>query len=72
MVKPIMNLAKRLVMISPARGGATLTRLATSTEVSGTTGQYFSMTRAKEPARLARDLDVERQLIEVSRKLVGL
>lgn len=72
LVKPIMNLAKRLVMISPARGGATLTRLATSTEVSGTTGQYFSMTRAKEPARLARDLDVERQLIEVSRKLVGL
>jgi NAD(P)-dependent dehydrogenase (short-subunit alcohol dehydrogenase family) len=72
LVKPIMNLAKRLVMISPARGGATLTRLATGTDVAGVSGQYFARSQIKEPARLARDRDVERRLLEVSRRAVGL
>ena len=72
LVKPIMNLAKRLVMISPARGGATLTRLATSDDVAGVSGQYFAMSRAKQPARLARDRDVEEQLVAISRELVDL
>lgn len=72
LVKPIMNLAKRWVMISPEHGGATLTRLATSADVAGVTGQYFDRDRIKEPARLAMDRAVEQRLIEVSRDFVGV
>ncbi|MCW2784820.1 MAG: short-chain dehydrogenase [Marmoricola sp.] len=72
LVKPIMNLAKRLVMISPARGGAALTRLATNDDVAGLSGQYFTKDRVKEPARLARDRHVEQRLLQVSRQAVAL
>jgi retinol dehydrogenase-14 len=71
-VKPIMNAAKRVLMISPERGGATLTRLATSPDVAGLSGQYFALNRVNEPARSARDVTVEQRLVDVSRELVGL
>ncbi|MFL6022804.1 MAG: SDR family oxidoreductase [Marmoricola sp.] len=70
--KPVLAVAKRLLMVSPAEGGATLTYLATSPEVEGRSGGYYEKNRIKEPSELAQDDRVGQQLVEVSRKLVGL
>jgi retinol dehydrogenase-14 len=70
--KPILAVAKRLFMVTPAQGGATLTYLATSAEVEGRSGGYYEKNRIKEPSELAQDEQVGRRLVEVSRSLVGL
>ncbi len=70
--KPILAVAKKLFMITPAEGGATLTYLATSPEVEGLSGGYYEKNRIKEPSELAHDEAVTRRLVETSRELVGL
>lgn len=70
--KPILNLAKRFFMITPAEGGATLTYLATDDEVAGRSGGYYEKNQLKEPSHLALDEELGRRLVEVSRRLVGL
>jgi len=70
--KPILAVAKKLFMVSPAEGGATLTYLATNAEVEGRSGGYYEKNRIKEPSELARDDEVAQKLDRVSRKLVGL
>jgi NAD(P)-dependent dehydrogenase (short-subunit alcohol dehydrogenase family) len=70
--KPILAVAKKLFMVSPEDGGATLTYLATNDEVEGRTGGYYEKNRIKEPSELAQDDAVGRKLVDVSRKLVGL
>jgi NAD(P)-dependent dehydrogenase (short-subunit alcohol dehydrogenase family) len=70
--KPILAVAKRLLMVSPAEGGATLTYLATNAEVEGRSGGYYEKNKIKEPSELAQDGAVGRKLVEVSRGLVGL
>lgn len=70
--KPILAVAKRFFMITPAEGGATLTYLATSPEVEGLSGGYYEKNRIKEPSELAHDEAVTSRLVETSRQLVGL
>jgi NAD(P)-dependent dehydrogenase (short-subunit alcohol dehydrogenase family) len=70
--RPFLNVAKKVVMISPATGGARLTFLATSPEVEGRSGGYYQQDRVKEPADLARDATLGRRLVARSRELVGL
>jgi retinol dehydrogenase-14 len=70
--KPVLSLAKRFLMISPAEGGATLAYLATSPEVEGSSGGYYEKNKLKEPSELAQDAGLGRRLVEVSRELVGL
>ena len=70
--KPVLTIAKKLFMVSPTEGGATLTYLATNAEVEGRTAGYYEKNRLKEPSELAQDEQVGRRLVEVSRKLVGL
>ncbi len=70
--KPILAVAKKLLMITPAEGGATLTYLATSPEVEGLSGGYYEKNRIKEPSELAHDEAVTSRLVETSRQLVGL
>jgi retinol dehydrogenase-14 len=70
--KPILSIAKKFFMISPAEGGATLTYLATSPQVEGLSGGYYEKNRLKAPAELAQDDAVARRLVETSRRLVGL
>ncbi|MBO9524403.1 MAG: SDR family oxidoreductase [Nocardioidaceae bacterium] len=70
--RPVLNLAKRIVMISPAEGGARLTYLATGAQVEGANGGYYEKDKIKEPAKLALDDAVGDRLVEVSRKMVGL
>jgi retinol dehydrogenase 14 len=70
--RPVLAVAKRISMISPAQGGARITHLATSPEVEGVTGGYFNNDRETTPSEIARDAAVGRRLDQVSRKLVGL
>jgi retinol dehydrogenase-14 len=70
--KPILAVAKSLLMISPAQGGQTLVYLATSPEVEGKTGLYFEKNRPRTPASLARDETLARRLWSESARLVGL
>ena len=70
--RPVLAIAKRLVMISPADGGKTITFLATSPEVEGKTGGYYEKNRLKRPAALALDDALGERLAEESAKLVGL
>jgi len=70
--KPILAVAKKLFMVSPAEGGATLTYLATNAEVEGRTGGYYEKNRIKEPSELAQDEEISQRLVQVSREMVGL
>jgi len=70
--RPILAVGKKLFMVSPAKGGARITYLATSPEVEGRTGGYYEQDELKEPAKLAQDAAVGERLVEVSRDLVGL
>ncbi len=71
-LQPVLDLVKRLAMISPAEGGATLTYLATNADVDGCSGGYYTKNQLKEPSALAQDGAVGRRLVEVSRTMVGL
>jgi NAD(P)-dependent dehydrogenase (short-subunit alcohol dehydrogenase family) len=70
--RPVLAVAKRLLMVSPATGGARLAYLATSPEVEGLSGGYYEQDRVKEPAELARDVALAERLDAASRRLVGL
>ena len=70
--RPVLSVAKRVFMVSPATGGERLAYLAASPDVAGLTGGYYEQNKLKEPASLARDDDVAARLDEVSRELVGL
>jgi NAD(P)-dependent dehydrogenase (short-subunit alcohol dehydrogenase family) len=70
--RPVLSVAKRMVMISPETGGARIAHLATSPEVEGLTGGYYEQDTLTEPAALARDEAVAARLEAVSRELVGL
>jgi len=70
--RPVLAIAKRLVMISPATGGERLVHLATSPEVEGHSGGYYQQDMLRTPASLAQDDAVAERLDAVSRDLVGL
>jgi retinol dehydrogenase-14 len=70
--KPLLAVAKSLLMISPAQGGQTLVYLATSPEVEGKTGLYFEKNRPRTAAPLALDEALARRLWSESARLVGL
>ena len=70
--RPVLAVAKRVAMISPAKGGQALTYLATSPEVEGRTGGYYEKNRLKTPAALARDDALAQRLYDESRRMVGL
>jgi len=70
--RPVLAVARRVMMVSAATGGERITHLATSPEVEGRTGGYYEQDRLKEPAGTARDDAVADRLDEVSRTLVGL
>jgi retinol dehydrogenase-14 len=70
--QPLLAVAKRLLMVSPAQGGATLNYLASSPDVEGLSGGYYEKNRLKAAADLAQDEELGRRLVEVSRGLVGL
>jgi len=68
----VLNLYKRLAMITPEQGGATITHAAMSPELEGKTGLYFEKNVAVDPAPLARDEAVAARLWDESAKQVKL
>lgn len=56
------------VAITPAEGAKGLVRLATDPALAGVTGKYFSRETEKQPAKLALDDALARQVYEASAK----
>jgi NAD(P)-dependent dehydrogenase (short-subunit alcohol dehydrogenase family) len=57
---------------SPERGARTSIHLASSPEVAGVTGEYFSGKRVRRSAKLSHDLAAGERLWHESERLVGL
>jgi retinol dehydrogenase 14 len=70
--KPILAVAKRVFMISPAEGGSRIVYLATSPAVEGKSGGYYDKNAEVKPAKLALDDALARRLWDESARLVGL
>ncbi len=58
-------------MTTPQKGAETLVYLATSQEVEGVTGKYFTKSREARPSPRARDPEMARKLWEASERLVA-
>lgn len=71
-LRPILNLAKRLLMITPEQGGDTIVHLAMAPEVEGLTGGYYEKNVLTKPSAIARDEAVAKRLWDVSEKLTKL
>ena len=68
----LMGLGANLIAISPEKGAATSIYLASSAEVAGAHGRYFTKCRAVEPSRAARDDEAAARLWDVSQSLTGV
>ncbi|HLH87293.1 MAG TPA: SDR family NAD(P)-dependent oxidoreductase [Xanthobacteraceae bacterium] len=64
--------AKMLFAISSEKGARTLVYLATSPEVTGVTGRYFTRCREKTPSAAAQDDAAARRLWDETARLVGM
>lgn len=69
--KPVFRLAQ-LGAISPEDGAKTGIHLASSPQVAGVSGKYFTRSRAVDPSPQAQDDVVAQKLWEISLKLTGL
>jgi retinol dehydrogenase 14 len=70
--QPILSIAKRLFMISPADGARRITYLATSRDVRGVTGLYFEKNRPRPPSGRAQSDGLAARLWTESARLVHL
>ncbi len=57
-------------LLSPQKGARTLVYLATSPEVEGVSGKYFTKSREVRPSPAARDGEAARKLWEASEQLI--
>jgi NAD(P)-dependent dehydrogenase (short-subunit alcohol dehydrogenase family) len=71
-IRPVVNVAARLFMLTPAQGAAAVVYLAASPEVEGKSGLYFEKNVPKTPSPLAQDPELGKQLWRESAKLVSL
>jgi len=62
----------RPMMMTPEKGAKTSVYLASSAEVLKVNGKYFTKCKEKEPARLAKDETLAKQLWEVSEGMIQL
>ena len=68
----VFGLAQKLAAISPEAGAQTSVYLATSPDVAGITGQYFSSSHLAAPSRQAQDPAAAARLWQISESAVGL
>jgi retinol dehydrogenase 12 len=72
---PLLRLAitiGRPFLLSPERGASTIVYLATSADVAGATGGYYTKSKLGEPSRAARDDATAQRLWQLSEELTGL
>ncbi len=67
-----VKILQRVAARTPEKGAETTLYLATSPEVEGVTGQYFSDKKAVKSATVAHDLQTARRLWQVSEQMTGL
>ena len=60
------------IMLSPKDGAEASIYLATSDEVKGLTGKYFTKKKRKDPAPQCQDTQLQKDLWNLSEKLTGL
>ena len=70
-VQLLLGVAK-LFMLSAEKGAETIVYLATSPEVEGATGGYYEKNRKVQPAGIARDDALARELWTRSEAMVGI
>jgi hypothetical protein len=68
----MLRVVKRLIGKTPAQGARTAILLASSPEVEGISGRYFSDGKAAEPSALARNTALAEKLWKVSARYAGL
>ena len=71
-MRPMIWLAKKLILITPEKAAKSLVQLASSAEVEGKTGLYFNQLKPKEPSKLALDDELAERLWAESARLVNL
>jgi NAD(P)-dependent dehydrogenase (short-subunit alcohol dehydrogenase family) len=72
LIRVAIGVAKNLFAISPEKGAETIVYLASSPEVAGISGGYFTKSRPATPTAAAQDDAVARRLWEESAKLAKL
>lgn len=70
-VPPPFGSVAKLFMVSNEEGAATTLHVATSTEVAGESGKYWSECEPKKPSRLARDEELAAELWRRSLEWTG-
>jgi len=68
----MIKIAQRLFAISPERGAATLVYLASSPEVAGISGKYWTEKQQKRSSDISYDRDQQRQLWDFSAEVTGV
>jgi NAD(P)-dependent dehydrogenase (short-subunit alcohol dehydrogenase family) len=71
-MRPMIWLAKKLIMITPEKAAKSIVQLVSSAEVEGKTGLYFNQLKPKEPSKLALDDELAERLWAESARLVKL
>jgi retinol dehydrogenase 14 len=69
-IRPLLNFWVRRSFMPVSEGAAPVVALASSQELAGVTGQYFSRFTPTKPSSLAEDRDVAAQLWHVSEQLI--
>ncbi len=69
---PAFKVIQSLAAIPPEKGAQTIIYLATSPEVEGVSGKYFSDCKETSPSAQAKDANIARQLWDASLKMTGL
>jgi NAD(P)-dependent dehydrogenase (short-subunit alcohol dehydrogenase family) len=72
LVRAALKIAKPIGAISPQRGAETIVYLASSPDVEGITGEYFTKCRLETPTAEARNDDDARRLWAVSADIAGI
>ncbi len=71
-LRGMLSTIGRLFLLSPEQGALTSLYLASSSEVAGQSGGYYSRCKLVEPSEAARDEQAAERLWEASAKLVGV
>ena len=71
-MRPMIWMAKKLIMITPEKAARSVIQLASGAEVEGKTGLYFNQLDPKEPSKLAHDDELAEKLWAESARLVKL
>jgi NAD(P)-dependent dehydrogenase (short-subunit alcohol dehydrogenase family) len=69
---PILGVLGKMFFITPREGAQTILYLATSTDVTDVTGEYFIKSRVRTVAKRGSDDALAAKLWDVSAKLTGL